>query len=194
MILGPDFVRAIEQLSEQTQSDRWLAIGQRTDLRVDHKVDFEDPDQVNLLWRDCKDNGVRSSRVCKEFFAFPRELFREIPPFAVGRGNWDNWMVANAKTQKIPVIDLSEKVTVLHQSHNYSHLKASRMSCYVNGVEAIENQRLAGGRNLIAGSTCTHRLCDSGVRQIGSAEAAFDFLADLPRFVKLMVQLLSGRS
>ena len=194
VILGPDFVQAIEQLSEQKELDQWLAIGQRTDLCVDCKIDFEDSDQVNSLWQNGETNGVVSSRVCKEFFAFPRELFREIPAFAVGRGNWDNWVVANAKAQNVPVIDLSKKTTVLHQSHNYLHLKASRMSCYVNGAEAIENQRLAKGRNLISGSTCTHRLRDSGVQKIGAAEAAFDFLVDLPRFAKLMVQLLSGRS
>ena len=194
MILGPDFPRSIEQLSDLASLDQWLAIGQRTDLPVDANVDFDDPAEAESLWHDGRERGVLSSRVCKEFFAFPRGLFQAIPPFAVGRGNWDNWMVANAKAQQIPVVDLSPVVTVLHQSHDYGHLKANRMSCYVSGDEARENQRLAGGRNLIAGSTCTHRLSPNGIEEIGLARAAVDFLFDLPRFTRLSFQLLSGRS
>ena len=194
VILGPDFVRAIERLSSQTQLKQWLAIGQRTDVVIDREIEFESKTQVAWLEHRCKTEGEQSSRVCKEYFAFSRELFQNVPPFAVGRGNWDNWMVANAKANEIPIVDLTQQVTAIHQAHDYSHMNSSRMKCYVNGEEAIENQKLAGGRNLISGSTCTHRLGDNGIERIGIARAGFDFLQDIPRFAKLATQLLFGRS
>ena len=194
MILGPDFVSAIERLLDGNPFKQWLAIGQRTDLEVDRAIDFDCPAETKWLDQHCQAKGSLSSRVCKEFFAFPRQLYRDVPAFAVGRGNWDNWMVANAKANRIPVIDLSEKVTAIHQTHGYSHINSSRMKCYVNGEEARNNQRLAGGRNLIFGSTCNHRLVDDGIKKIGIARAACDFLRDSQKFAKLMLQLLFGRS
>ncbi len=193
VILDRSFVAAMEQLSNQSQFENWLAIGQRTNLSVDREIDFEDDSQVQWLRQHCKTEGRRSSAVCKEYFAFNRELFKAVPAFAVGRGNWDNWMVASVKPEGIPVIDLSQQVAVIHQDHDYSHMQASRMKCYVSGEEAKQNQRLAGGRNLISGTTCSHRLNAGNIEKIGPVRASIDFLTDLPRFAKLMIQLLFGR-
>lgn len=193
VILDESFVRAMELLSEQSEFEQWLGIGQRTDLRIDRSLNFEDDDDLRWLKQHCISAGEKSSHVCKEYFAFTRGLFNDVPPFAVGRGNWDNWMVASVKPRGVPVIDLSKQITAIHQSHDYSHMQASRMNCYVNGEEALENQRLAAGRNLISGAICTHRLSDDGVGKIGLVRSAIDIAQDMPRFAKLMIQLLLGR-
>ena len=193
VILDRSFVSAMEQLSNQSQYENWLAIGQRTNLSVDREIDFNDETQLQWLEQHLKATGRKSSAVCKEYFAFNRELFQQVPPFAVGRGNWDNWMVASVKPDGIPVVDLSQMVAAIHQDHDYSHMQASRMECYVNGEEAKENERLVGGRNLISGTTCTHRLVSGSIERIGTLRASADFLCDLPRFAKLMTQLLLGR-
>ena len=193
VILDKGFIDAMERLSSQNKFDQWLAIGQRTDVEIDRFIDFEDEDHLRWLNDRTRSHGTKSSAVCKEYFAFTRGLFDQIPPFAVGRGNWDNWMVASVKPARVPVIDISDQVPAIHQAHDYAHTNISRMSCYVNGDEARENQRLARGRNLISGSTCTHRLGPNGVEPIGPLRAGVDFLSDLPRFAKLMSQLLLGR-
>jgi hypothetical protein len=180
----------MEQLSAQSQFDDWLAIGRRVDLSVDAEIDFADEFQLKKLVERSRSEGSEASAVCKEFFAFNRGLFYDVPPFAVGRGNWDNFMVANAKSKSIPVIDLSPKVVVIHQQHDYSHMTASRLKCYVSGPEAKENQRLAGGRNIVSGTARTHRLGARGIDKIGPMEAGLDFLRDLPRLAKLTTQLL----
>lgn len=194
IILGPDFVQAIERLSNGAQFKTWLAIAERVDVEIDREIDFQNQQQLDWLHQHCASNGKQTSRACKEFFAFSRNLYRDVPPFAIGRGNWDNWMVASVKADGIPVIDLSESVSVIHQAHDYSHMNASRMECYVNGTEARENQRLAGGRNLISGSTCTYRLRENGVEPIGTVEACIDLFRDVPKFANLSIQLLLGRS
>jgi len=193
VILDHSFVEAMEALSNQTQFNQWLGIGQRTDVLVDRELNFDNADQVQWFEQHCQANGSKSSHVCKEYFAFTRSLFEDVPPFAVGRGNWDNWMVSSVKPLGVPVIDLSGHVNAFHQSHDYTHMQGSRMNCYVNGQEARENQRLAGGRNLISGAVCTHRLGADGVKKIGMLQGSLDFLCDVPRFVKLITQLMLSR-
>lgn len=193
VILDGSFVLAMEALSNQRQFEEWLGIGQRTDVAIDRELNFEDEAQLQWLKQHAGERGTKSSHVCKEYFAFTRNLFENVPPFAVGRGNWDNWMVASVKPQGVPVIDLSTYVSAVHQSHDYAHMPGSRMDCYVSGEEARENQRLAGGRNLISGSVCTHRLQDGRVERIGFVRSALDFAGDVPRFLKLMAQLMRSR-
>ena len=189
VILMKDFPRAIARIAAAYGDKPFLAIGRRTDLTVDHEVDFECIHEVEGLLQQLADHGQPASIACKEFFAFPRSVFDSLPPFAVGRGNWDNWMVTEAKRQSIPVIDVTAAAHVIHQNHDYAHLGQSRRRCYVSGEEARENQRLAGGRNLVRGSTATHELQPQGkISRRWWPNGAF--YSDLPRFAKLLGSLI----
>lgn len=213
VILLRDFRDAVGRIAEDGFAKKFLAIGRRTNLNVVDPVDFSDPLAVMQLARDAVASGQPASIVCKEFFAFTRDLFDEVPDFAVGRGNWDNWMVAHAKSIGVPVIDVSPVVTAIHQNHGYQHLpndslrdtkiagegdspgdhrskKGLRNLCYVSGEEAMENQRLAGGRkNIIVGSTATFRLTESGVAENRFPWMNLKFWGDLVRFFKLVHHL-----
>ena len=191
VILLQDFVDAISGL-QNSELDSFLAIGRRTDLQLDRKIDFDSEADIEKLMQQSVVDGEPASIVCKEYFAFPRDAYSEVPDFAVGRGNWDNWMVANAKSRQIPVVNLSQVVNVIHQSHDYAHIATTRMQCYVNGVEARENQRLAGGRHLISGSTSTHRMTPDHKVERAMLPSG-EFFRDLPRFGKLMLNLLWQR-
>lgn len=193
VILNQDFVRAMEQLSKLDPLDDFVAIGQRTDFKIDRAVDFSNSYQVEELLQQCKNEGKLSSAVCKEYFAFNRDFYQSVPDFAVGRGNWDNWMVAHARAKNVPVIDLTRSVLAIHQAHDYSHFCGSRLNCYVSGDEAKTNQCLAGGRNLIVGSTCTHWLDRTEVKPIGYLRTAINFMRDVPRFIGLMCKVLVQR-
>lgn len=190
VILLKDFVRTIEILIADATHEKFVAFGQRTDLKVDHEIDFGQLIQIERLMQDCQSKGVPSSNVCKEYFVFNRELYQDVPRFAIGRGNWDNWMIHSAKMQKLPVVNVSALVTAIHQEHGYSHISAGRFSCYVSGDEAQENRRLAGGRHFISGSTPTWRLTDHGLRKEMPLLLSTAFWADIPRFMRLMMNML----
>ncbi len=190
VILMPDFVDAIKTLVADQTCSQFVAFGQRTDLKVDHVVDFDDVGQTQQLLEDCDRDGTPVSNACKEYFAFNRELYTNVPRFAVGRGNWDNWMIHFAKQQNIAVVSLSDLVRVVHQEHDYSHMKAQRFQCYVSGDEAKENRRLAGGRHLISGSTPSWRLTRDGLVRENPFLLSRNFWADVPRFARLMLNLL----
>lgn len=193
VILLQDFVKAIESIHAGQQFEQFVAFGRRTDLTVERELAFETVDDVEQLLTECKQHGVPATNACKEYFVFNKELYNSIPKFAVGRGNWDSWMIHSAKQNGIPVINFSEMVTIIHQAHDYSHFDASRYECYVSGKEAEENRKLAGGRHLISGSTANWRLTASGVKKEKHYLLSRSFWADVPRFMKLMTSLLTGK-
>ena len=99
-------------------------------------------------------------------------------------------MIHFAKRQAIPVISLSDRVRVIHQQHDYAHTGSSRFRCYVSGEEARENLRLAGGRHLISGSTPSWRLTPAGIVRENGFLLSRGFWSDIPRFARLMLNLL----
>ena len=192
MILLDEFADTIERLHRSDLSE-FVAFGRRTDLSIAEEIRFEESQVLDRLIAQCRQRGKTCSVVCKEFFAFSRNVYKTIPDFAVGRGNWDNWMIHSAKQRSVPVVDVSAAVTVIHQLHNYAHTGGGRWKCYVSGSEAQENQRLAGGRNLISGSTGTWKFDEEGIRKIQLERMHLSFWADLPRFLRLMMNLMIDR-
>ncbi|NLT75105.1 MAG: glycosyltransferase, partial [Planctomycetes bacterium] len=78
-----------------------------------------------------------------DYFVFPKGLYREIPPFAIGRTAWDNWLVMAPHTYGAAVVDGTEFITAVHQDHDYGHVAGGRQEAW-KGVEAARNRELAG--------------------------------------------------
>lgn len=172
---------------------RFLMTGKRTDLEVTSTLGMETAGWQQQLKHDAAERGVHAFRGCKDYFIFPRSVFETIPAFAVGRGNWDNWMVHDAKVRQIPVIDGTEVITAIHQNHTYSHTKGSRKTAYVTGVEALENKRLGRGQHIISGSTPSHVIRDRQLKTLSSWASAWLFWSELPAFLKLLRSFYSAR-
>jgi hypothetical protein len=189
LILLGCFVPAALRLAGQPGFERFLMIGQRTDLPVPEPLDFGAPDWEPRLRAAAARGGSFSPRACKDYFVFPRPLYRGIPPFAVGRGNWDNWVVFQAHGQGIPVVDATPVVTVIHQHHGHGHLSGGRLHAYDTGAEARRNAELAGGRHLAVGLTRSWVLTPAGVRRSRLPWPAVQFAAELPRLIRLRVAL-----
>ncbi len=189
IILFDDFEHAVTQLIATQEFDQFVATGVRTNADVNRRIDFDSPEEVLALRRLFERHGQTDALVCKDYFVFSRELYRSIPKFAVGRGNWDNWMLHNAKANKIPVVSLGRSVLAGHQNHDYLHA-GNRMKIYATGDEARENQRLAGGRHLISGSTSDFSLVNGQLRPNYMKSLAAEFWFDFPRFVGLLMKIV----
>ena len=61
-----------------------------------------------------------------------------MPPFAIGRTAYDNWLLWNTMDSGIPLVDATDYVTLLHQNHDYLH--APTVDVW-NGKEARENRQ-----------------------------------------------------
>lgn len=65
-------------------------------------------------------------------------------PFAVGRPGWDAWLIYDMRSKRIPVIDATRAITIIHQNHDFLHSQY-RIKNYISGPEYKKNIELAGG-------------------------------------------------
>jgi hypothetical protein len=141
IILLSDFIPAVQRI----RFPMFLAVGQRWDINLAEPWDFKPSDWEERLRRYVVDYGVRHPPAGSDYFVFPRDCaIGKLPPFAVGRPGWDNWMIFRARQLGIPVIDVTRVVTVIHQNHGYEHLPHGMEGAW-KGPESRRNLELAGG-------------------------------------------------
>ncbi len=143
MIL-PDFLAAARLASAQPRP--FLIVGQRWDLDVREPVSFG-PGWDQTLQRRVAQSGRLHPPSGSDYFIYPRDCFTDLPPFAVGRAGWDNWMIYAARKQGWRVIDASQAITAIHQDHDYSHLPGGQPHYHL--PESNHNAALAGGKRAI---------------------------------------------
>jgi hypothetical protein len=183
ILLPPSFGDVLGRLFA-TAPNAFLGIGRRANLQLDRLIDWENQnDRHNLLNESMR--AERESILCKDYFVYPRGWFVNVPAFAVGRGNWDNWMVYSAKQMGMQVVDLSPSAVVLHPIHDHAHVAGGQRAAYVRGAEAKSNQRLAAGRHWIRGSTAGWELTAQSLRRRPLAFLQWPFWFDLPRALRL---------
>ena len=120
IILMSDFMHAVVMVAGRFP--KFLMVGQRWNL------DIKEPLRFNRQWEDdlrmlIKQNGVLYTIDGIDYFVFLRGLFNKIPPFLVGRVAWDNWLLYYARAQGASLVDTTQVVTIVHQNHNYAHVK-----------------------------------------------------------------------
>lgn len=159
IILYPHFTAALQAISHP----RFLMLGRRMNVTLDASVPMDDEASAAAILDQARAHGQLAPPTYIDYFAFPRiRVFAQIPPFAVGRPAWDNWMVYHARKNRIPVIDASPVVTALHQNHDYSHIP-SATGVQWNGPEAETNRMLARNK-LYTINDATHVLTDRGLQ------------------------------
>lgn len=122
---------------------RALLTGRRWNLDVGERLVF-DKDCWASLEERCGRDGRCPGPAAMDYFVYPRDAFRTMPPFAIGRPGWDNWMIYQAKQEGRSVVDLSPMVAVVHQNHDFNHLPGGEAN-YRNGAESLANRHMAGG-------------------------------------------------
>jgi hypothetical protein len=141
IILLSDFPPAIGRM----RIPSFLLVGRRWDVEVKEPLDFSSTDWEEKLRSRVAASGRLHGPTGIDYFAFPRGLYKDIPPMAIGRGGWDNWFIYKARALKAPVVDATGVITAVHQNHDYSH---SLMRGGVwKGPERERNIKLMGGRD-----------------------------------------------
>jgi len=142
IILMSDFLTAIRQIQMQS----FLLIGRRWDIDLKKLLDFDSPDWEEQLHARLAESGRLHGASGFDYFVFPRGTYYDMPPFAIGRTAWDNWIPYKARKLKLSLIDATEAVTVVHQNHDYSHIP-NRGTGVRKGPEANRNRELMGGKD-----------------------------------------------
>lgn len=140
IVLGSDFAAAVRLVASLARP--FLLAGRRTNLDVKDELTFDQS------WEDCLRERVRVAGEVQhagaiDYFVFSRGLWGDVPPFALGRPGFDNWLIYRARAQGAMVVDASPSVVAVHQSHGFPNGAPSEARW--TGPEYEENAALLGG-------------------------------------------------
>ena len=175
VILLNDFIHALGQVGKWRR--HYLMIGRRWDIDIREPWDFDGDNYEEDLKSLALETGKLRSEWSIDYFVFRKGLYSSVPPFAIGRTSYDNWLIWNAFHQKVPIIDATPRVTAIHQDHDYSHARELKDEAKKDeftisrGTEADRNRELVGDRNRFYNTQdAAYLLTSSGIRRNLSLE------------------------
>jgi len=115
LILGKDFFESMAHLRQWRE--RFLATGSVWDVALNPIPETPDPAWYSgVLSRAL--TGGKVMPWTGFFQVFHRDLYRNIPPILYGRLGWNDWLIWQARVQRVPIVDLSPTVTIIHPYHS----------------------------------------------------------------------------
>lgn len=188
IILMSDFLKAVETTLETLRcanAPRFLMVGRRCDVDLDSAWNFGSGNWEDSLRQFAREHGVLHDHWGIDYLVYRRGTWGEIPPFAVGRPAWDNWMIYRAWELGVPIVDATEVVLAVHQNHDYTHvgLHMDRKAVWAN-AESRRNLKLAGicGKYQFSIFNATHRLTREGLLPATDEGYLRQRLASLPAY------------
>jgi hypothetical protein len=143
IIFLPDLCTATRRI--KSVHPQFLATVRRWNMDISSPIDFSTPSWQQDLKRKTLSAKGQQTKWFIDYFVFSRGFFEnDIPPLAVGRIYWDNWLLWRACHSGKPVVNVSPVVMAVHQNHDYRHHPQGREGVY-GGEEAARNLELAGG-------------------------------------------------
>lgn len=139
IILFPEFVDSLLDVSKKFLNQNFLLLGQRWDLDISEDINFNEDWKAEILKKIDKE-GVLHGESGIDYWVFPKEYIPKPPPFCVGRPGMDTWLLSNSLRNNIPVINASKNIQVIHQNHGYPKKRAPHFE-----VECKRNIDLQGG-------------------------------------------------
>ena len=159
ILLFEDFVEAVNAI----RFENFLAAGQRWNMDVPDLIDFNRV-SVGSLQEGARQVEALEPPWGSDVFVWTRSIEWDMPPFAVGRPPWDNWLIHAARARHIPVVDITPSVTVIHQNHDYGHIP-SRSGPAWAGPETEANLDLVGADELMDLTHATHVLAGGHLKR-----------------------------
>lgn len=130
---------AIVNAVRSVQAPQFLMIGQRIDLTEGCSIDTGNGRLLELLGMYAKGGKVTlHPEAGSDYFIFRRGLWADLPEVAIGRGGYDNVLIAYCLKRRIPVIDATFSIPAVHQFHEYGHLDGGSRQVF-SGPEALRN-------------------------------------------------------
>ena len=175
IILGSEFMGAVGEVSRWTQ--RFLMVGECWNLDLAEPLAFDQPmwEQNLKVW--VRQRGKRRGPQAIDYFVFPRGLYQQLPPFALGRPWFDQWLIWKARHLGVAVVDATPVVMTVHQNHDYSHIPGGLPPYISNGEESIRNKKLAGGfGHCYTIEEATHKFLATGLRRNWAGHLMHKFL------------------
>ena len=165
ILIPPDTINHLGRVTFK----QFLVVGQRIDLG--QRAEF---DPVTDRWSkqiaDCFAQGEAQLHgpFGSDYFVFPRGFWHGLPPLVIGRGAYDNALLAFCLRKGAPLIDATRALPIVHQWHDYSHVPGAFNEAH-HGPDAVANRRL---HDIVHGAPS---LMDADWQMCSSTLAATDF-------------------
>ncbi|GBC70050.1 hypothetical protein HRbin01_01758 [archaeon HR01] len=118
IILG-DLVETVQYVIGRFNN--FLITADRYSIPMIDIIDFRNPTWQIQLRNLAKGNLEQGP----DIFIFRKGFVQKTPPLAVGRGLWSRFFVYTAYKNRIPYIDATERLFLVHQQHDYAHIKSA---------------------------------------------------------------------
>ena len=102
-------------------------------MDITEEINFDSKNWKSDLLSLKEKEGKLHPETGVDYFVFKKATLTSMPPFAIGRTTWDNWIISSFLKAGIPVIDGTEIITI-HQNHDFTHIKSKKGRSYVSGL------------------------------------------------------------
>jgi len=141
IILTNDFCAAVDLVA--AQFEKFMMVGRRWDLDWKHAIDFSQVGWADSIREQALRANVQRPGNYIDYFIYPRSLFSQLLPLAIGRFSWDNYLLWRARSRGAELVDVSQVVVAIHQNHDYSH-HPDGPNAVRGGPERSRNREMVG--------------------------------------------------
>lgn len=142
IILLQEFWGAVQQIHRRFP--KFLGVMHRLNINLQEPLDFASGGEQKLR-EEILPLGCPGNHSAIDVFVFHRDSYRDVPPLALGRAWFDQWLIKDAHRQGIPVVDMTRVTRAIHQNHDYGHIVGGQRAAYW-GEEALRSLAIYGGR------------------------------------------------
>jgi hypothetical protein len=141
IILLQEFIGAVSAI--HMQFPKFLGVAYRLNIELTEILDFARGGEMKLR-SEILPLGRPGNPTAIDVFVFHLDCYQQVPPFAIGRAWFDQWLIKDARRQKIPVVDMTRFTRAIHQNHDYGHIAGGQQGAYW-GEEARSSLVIYGG-------------------------------------------------
>jgi len=143
ILLDPSALTAVARL--ESLPGPWLASARRCCLTEWAGPALKEDEEWQRFYQRAREESVWGPACAMDMFLFRGLSFEAMPPFLIGHRGWDNWMIYHARSQNIPVIDMSAAMRIIHCAHDYSYAKGNQNFKQRRQARENINLHLIGG-------------------------------------------------
>jgi len=136
IILIGDIIDAVQKTSHILNT-KWVLTGRCIYMNIFEPLDFTSSLTLNNLRRVALHSGNLGPADSTDYFLFPKGLFRDLLPLAIGRQQWHAWLLWYVIHKRGGcIVDATDVIVAIHQNHP---VKAT------NSAELERNISIGGG-------------------------------------------------
>jgi hypothetical protein len=165
---------------------RFLLVSHRWDVDITEPIPFERGGWEHEIRQLARTRGFRQDESWIDFFLFRKGMYANMPALIVGHCYWDNWMIWQALSEGVPVIDGGRFVVPVHQNHGYNQKYGRAKGVATDALSQLNLRSIGGEKHVRRIDAATHRITRNGeirrvlIRNTYKLREAFTYKVRLP--------------